>query len=169
MRISNICLFISVLSMFPSCVGYQLGNTKRKKLKHIENIYVPMVEDKTLEIKLAPQATNEIIKAISTDGTYRITRSNNSDATLNAVITAVDFDEFRSNRLDTLRAEELIMHIVIKWQLVDNAGKVLERGTSTGSTRFFADSNQRLSRDNAKSDAMQKAAQKITSRISNGF
>lgn len=128
-----------------------------------------MVEDKTLEIKLAPQTTNEIIKAISTDGTYRITRASNSDATLKAVIASIDYDEFRSNRLDTLRAEELIMNIQIDWELVDNKGKILEKGVSTGATRFFVDGNQRLSRDNAKSDALQKVAQKITSRISNGF
>lgn len=157
------------LSLFPSCVGYRLGNTKQAKLKHVNNIYVPLVDDQTLEVKLAPQVTNAIIKAISNDGTFRITRANNSDAALNAKIQTIKYDEFRSSRLDTLRAEELIIHVVIEWQLVDNAGKVLEQGTSTGASRFFADSNQRLSRDNAKSDALQEAAQKITSRISNGF
>jgi len=167
--ICNLFLGFIAMASLSSCTGYQLGNTKHQKLKHIKNIYVPMVEDKTLEIKLAPQATNQIIKAISTDGTYRITRSSNSDASLKAVISTIQYDEFRSNRLDTLRAEELIMNITAEWQLVDNAGKVLEKGTSTGSTRFFADSNQRLSRDNAKADALQKVAQKITSRISNGF
>ena len=164
-------LFLSFFSfsIIPSCVGYQLGNTKHQKLKDIRNIYIPMIEDKTLEIKLAPQATNQIIKAISKDGTYRVTRPNDSDATLKAVIRTINYDEFRSDRLDTLRAEELIMSVVIDWELVDNSGKILQKGVSTGSTRFFADSNQRLSRDNAKSDALQKIAQKITSRLSNGF
>ncbi len=162
-------LALMLLLVLPSCVGYQLGNTKHQKLRHIDNIYVPLVNDKTQEIKLAPQTTNEIIKAISNDGTYRITKESNSDATLNATIEYITFREFRSNRFDTLRADELTMNVRISWRLVDRYGKVLEKGNSTGITRYFADSNQRLSRDNAKTNALQKAAQKITSQISNGF
>ena len=80
-----------LLASLPSCVGYQLGNTKPENLKRIETIYVPMIEDTTLEIKLAPQATNEIIKAISKDGTFRISRSSNADATLSAVIKTINY------------------------------------------------------------------------------
>lgn len=168
-RMPLIVLAAASIAILPACVGYQLGNTKHEKLKHIEKIYVPQVLDDTLEIKLAPQATNEIIRAISNDGTYRISRSEDSDATLKAKITSVDFDEFRSNRLDTLLAEELTITIFIEWQLIDNAGKVLEEGRSSGQARFFTDDNQRLSRDNAKPDALQRVARKITSRLSNGF
>jgi len=158
-----------IFTSLPSCVGYQLGNTKHQKLLHIENVYVPLVLDETQEIRLASQATNQIVKAISQDGSFKITGSSDAHATLNAVIKTLTYTEFRSNRLDTLLSEELIMKVTIQWNLEDNTGKILEEGQSTGTTRFVADSNQRLSRDNAKNDALQKVAQKITSRIANGF
>lgn len=166
-------IFIPILSLFSlvlcSCSGYQLGNSKPSKLAHIKTITVPLVDNETQEVKLAAQTTNALVSTLSQDGSYRIVRKHEADATLHAVVKKIKFTEFRSNRLDTLRAEELNMIVHIDWQLVDNSGKVLEAGKSTGTTRFFSDANQRLSRDNAYPAAIQKAAQNITSRIANGF
>jgi len=159
----------AIVPLLISCSGYKLGNAKPRNLAHIKKIAVPMLENQTQEIKLAPQATNALVTAISNDGSYRIASENNADATLTGTIQNVKYSAFRANRLDTLLAEELTMVVSINWELKDNAGNVLQSGTSTGSTRFFADVNQRLSRDNAIADALQDAAQKITSRISNGF
>lgn len=162
--------FLMVITIgLSSCAGYQLGASKPLELKDIDLIYLPMIENKTQEIKLASQATNSLTRFINTDGTYQISTPAQSDATLKVVIEKIDYSEFRSSRIDTLRAEELTASIISSWQLVDNQSNVLLSGKSTGETRFFVDSNQRLSRDNALPDAIEDLSRKITSIISNGF
>jgi len=152
-----------------SCAGYHLGGAKPQELRKIQSIYLPMVDNKTQEVKLAAQATNSLVRYINNDGSYQVSTPAQSDATLRVVIEQIDYHEFRSSRLDTLRAEELTANIIATWQLVDNQSKVLLSGRSTGETRFFVDDNQRLSRDNAMYDAIDNLSRKITSRISNGF
>lgn len=169
MRISLISILSILTFALCSCTGYQLGNSKPTKLGHIKTLTIPLVQNDTQEVKLAAQATNALVATVSQDGSYKVVRKHEADATLHATIKKVEFTEFRSNRLDTLRAEELNMVIHMEWQLVDNAGKVLDSGKAAGATRFFTDANQRLSRDNAYPAAIQKAAQNITSRIANGF
>lgn len=160
---------LTALLLLSSCVGYKLGSAKPVALQGIKNISVPLVTNETLEIKLAPLATNALVSSISNDGSYRISKPSNSDAYLKATIKKIDYREFRSARLDTLRAEELTMNVIVAWELIANSGEVLLDGVSTGNTRFFSDNNQRISRDNAVANALQNAASKITSRISNGF
>ncbi len=168
LKIYLIPTLITVLFL-SSCAGYRLGSAKPESLRNIKNISVPLVKNDTLEIKLAPLATNALVSSISNDGSYRITEASNSDAYLKATIRKIDYREFRSARLDILRAEELTMTIVVNWELIDNSGSTLLSGSSTGETRFFNDNNQRISREHAVANALQNAASKITSRISNGF
>jgi hypothetical protein len=162
-------LFLAITACLSSCTGYQLGSAKPAELINIQSIYIPMIENKTQEIKLAPQATNSLTRFINNDGTFQVSSAAQSDATLRVVIEKIDYREFRSSRLDTLRAEELTANIVATWRLTDNQSNILISGRSNGETRFFVDDNQRLSRDNALHDAIQSLSRKITSRISNGF
>ena len=162
-------LLLAITASLSSCAGYQLGGAKPVELTNIQSIYIPMIENKTQEIKLAPQTTNSLTRFINNDGTFQVSTAAQSDATLKVVIEKIDYREFRSARLDTLRAEELTANIVATWQLIDNQSNILLSGRSNGETRFFVDDNQRLSRDNALHDAIQSLSRKITSRISNGF
>ncbi len=162
-------IILAITAGLSSCGGYHLGGAKPQELQEIELIYLPMVQNKTQEIKLASQATNSLVRFINNDGAYQVSTPAQSDATLRVVIEKIDYREFRSSRLDTLRAEELTANIIATWQLVDNQSKVLLSGRSEGETRFFVDDNQRLSRDNAMYDAIDNLSRKITSRISNGF
>jgi hypothetical protein len=162
-------LLLAITASLSSCAGYQLGGAKPVELTNIQSIYIPMIENKTQEIKLAPQTTNSLTRFINNDGTFQVSTAAQSDATLKVVIETIDYREFRSARLDTLRAEELTANIVATWQLIDNQSNILLSGRSNGETRFFVDDNQRLSRDNALHDAIQSLSRKITSRISNGF
>ncbi len=152
-----------------SCAGYQLGGSKPTVLQDIDSIYVAMAENKTQEIKLAPQLTNRLISFINNDGTYSVTNLDQSQAILSIVINNITYDEFRSSRLDTLLAEELTATISTSWQLKDHHSKVLLKGKSSGKTRFFVEGNQRLARDNSLYDAIDNLSRNITSRISNGL
>lgn len=162
-------IILAITAGLCSCSGYQLGGSKPHQLREIQLIYLPMINNKTQEIKLASQATNSLVRFINNDGAYQVSTLAQSDATLRVVIEKIDYREFRSSRLDTLLAEELTANIVATWQLVDHQSKVLLSGRSNGETRFFVDDNQRLSRDNAMYDAIDNLSRKITSRISNGF
>ena len=169
--LSAICSIslIAITASLSSCAGYQLGGAKPDELRDVQLIYLPMVENKTQEIKLASQATNSLTRFINNDGAYQISTPAQSDATLRVIIEKIEYREFRSARLDTLRAEELTANITATWQLIDNQSNMLLSGRSSGETRFFVDDNQRLSRDNALHDAIQNLSRRITSRISNGF
>lgn len=169
LKVISVITILATAASFSSCAGYQLGGSKPLVLKDINLIYVPMIDNKTQEIKLAPQATNSLTRFINNDGAFRVSTPAQSDATLRVVIEKIDYREFRSSRLDTLRAEELTANITATWQLVDNQSQVLLSGRSNGETRFFVDDNQRLSRDNALYDAVNDLSRKITSRISHGF
>jgi len=162
-------LTLAITTSLCSCSGYQLGGSKPKELQGIQSIYVPIVDNKTQEIKLAPQTTNSLVRFINNDGTYQVSTPAQSDATLHVTIEKINYREFRSSRLDTLQAEELTSEIVASWKLIDNQSQLLLSGTSNGKTRFFVDDNQRLSRDNSIYDAVDNLSRKITSRISNGF
>lgn len=162
-------IILAITAGVCSCSGYRLGGSKPEELREIQSIYLPMVSNKTQEIKLASQATNSLVRFINNDGAFQVSTPAKSDATLRVVIEKIDYREFRSSRLDTLRAEELTATISATWQLVDNQSKVLLAGRSNGETRFFIDDNQRLSRDNAMYDAIDNLSRKIASRISNGF
>jgi len=165
----KLCILLVSIVHLSSCAGYQLGGSKPHGLQHIDSVYIPLVDNKTQEIKLAPQATNSLIKFINADGTYKVSTLAKADAQLEITIETIEYREFRSARLDTLRAEELTAKIIATWQLLDTQSRTLLKGKSKGETRFFVDRNQRLSRNNALHDAIDNLSRKITSRISNGF
>lgn len=173
MQLTRNILFSLILSAMTlgltSCAGYQLGGSKPAALKGIDSIYVAMTENKTQEIKLAPQFTNRLISFINNDGTYSVTNLDQSQASLSVVIDRITYDDFRSSRLDTLLAEELTATIYTSWQLKNNQSEVILRGKSSGKTRFFVEDNQRLARDNSLYDAIDNLSRNITSRISNGL
>jgi len=168
LKVTYLSIILATTANLCSCSGYQLGGSKPSELKDIQSIYVPMVENKTQEIKLAPQSTNSLVRFINNDGTYQVSTPAQSDATLRVVIDRIEYREFRSSRLDTLLAEELTTHIHASWELVDNQSKKLLSGRSYGETRFFVGDNQRLARDNSMNDAIDTLSRKITSRITNG-
>ena len=83
----------------------------------------------------------------------------------------IQYTPLRSTRLDTLRPEELQNTVILNWKLLDarDRTKVLASGSSTGTSRFFVDSNLQTSRTNALPDALQRASEAMISRLSNGF
>jgi hypothetical protein len=105
------------------------------------------------------------------DGTYRITSDAKADAVLEGTLHRIEYTPLRSTRLDTLRPEELQNTVILNWKLTDarDRTKVLASGSSTGTSRFFVDSNLQTSRNNALPDALQRASESMISRLANGF
>ena len=154
-----------------SCTGYHLGGAKPAHLSHVKSIHVPLFENDTLLVRAESHATNSAVDAITRDGTYRIATSGTADAVLEGRVTRVGYSQVRSARLDSLRSEELGMDITIEWVLRDarNPARVLEKGKSKGSTRFFARGNLHVARTNALPDALRRASESMVMRFSDGF
>lgn len=166
MRLLALLLGIITLT---SCVGYRLGSSKPSHLANVRIIAVPLFKNDTLQPRIAALATNSCVDAIIRDGTFRIGNTDNADATLEASVETIKYEESRSQRLDSLRPEELNVTVYIKWKLVDSNNQALENGTTKGTSKFFVDDNLQLSRENAYPDALKNASQNLVSRIANGF
>jgi hypothetical protein len=164
-------LLLPVAVLATSCAGYHLGGAKPSALRDVKNISVPMFHNDTLHPRAEALATSAATDAIVLDGTYRITNPDTADAVLEGTVHTIDYTALRSTRLDTLRPEELQNTVTLTWKLTDarDRKKVLASGLSTGSSRFFVDSNLQTSRTNALPDALQRASDSMVSRIANGF
>ena len=154
-----------------SCAGYQLGGSKPTHLAHVKSINVPLFQNDTQLIRADAYATNSAVDALTRDGTYRIASDETADAVLNGRITSVKYSQISSSRTDSLRSEELGLVITIEWALIDasDPSRVLEKGKSRGSTRYFAGGNLHTARANALPDALRRACESMTARIADGF
>jgi hypothetical protein len=156
---------------FSSCTGYQLGGAKPAVLRDVKNINIPMFHNDTLHPRAEALATSAAADAVVLDGTYKISSNDKADAVLEGTVHRIDYTPLRSTRLDTLRPEELQNTVVLTWKLTDarDRSKVLASGSSTGTSRFFVDSNLQTSRTNALPDALERASESMVSRLANGF
>ncbi len=161
----------SAILLLTSCAGYHLGGAKPAHLAHVKSIHVPLFKNDTLLVRAESYATNSAVDALTRDGTYRITSAEKADAILEGRITEISYGQVSSSRRDTLRAEELSMTITIEYILRDsrNPSLILEKGTARGSTRFFALGNLHVARTNALPDALRRACESMTTRITDGF
>lgn len=163
-----VCL---VLPFLGSCAGYRLGGSKPASLSKVGRIAVPMFENGTLHPRAEVLATSAVTDALSTDGTYRLSRREDADAVLEGKVSDIRYSAIRGSRLDTLLPEELANQVTIQWTLRDarNPIKVLAQGKSTGKSQLFVSSNLQTARNNALPEAMERAAEQLVTRISTGF
>lgn len=154
-----------------SCAGYQLDGAKPAAMAGIGTISVPMFGNDTLHPRAEALATSAVAEAFIEDGTYRIATRGEADAVLEGSVETIDYAQVRSERLDTLRPAELQNTVTLRWTLRDAADRdrILATGTSSGTSRFFVDSNLQTSRNNALPDALQRASEALVSRLANGF
>lgn len=157
--------------LFASCAGYQLGGAKPAALKDVRTISVPMFRNDTLHPRAEAMATTAATSAFVLDGTYRISSPDKADAVLEGTVKKIEYHQLRSNRLDTMRPEELENTVTIVWTLRDSRdpSKLLASGESEGTSRFFVDSNLQTARNNALPDALERASEAMVSRLANGF
>jgi hypothetical protein len=164
-------LLLLVAACLTSCVGYQLGGVKPKSLAKVKTIAVPMFANDTQHPRAEALATSAVTSAFTQDGTYRIASREKADAVLEGRVHRIDYVQLRTNRLDTLRPEELQNNVTLAWVLKDarDPTKVLASGSSSGSSSFFVDSNLQTSRNNALPDALEHAGDSLVSKLANGY
>lgn len=161
---------IAMVSLI-SCAGYRLEGRRPQALAHVKNIHIPLFENKTLIPRGEALATNSVIDAIASDGTYRIVDDSSADAVLTGTVESISYDQVRATRLDTLRSEELENTITLNWELRDakNPLKLLAKGRASGTSRFAVDANLQTARTSALPDAMQRAASQVAGRLTDDY
>ena len=156
---------------FSACTGYQLGGSKPSHLAAVHSLHVATVRNDTQFPRAAAHATNAIAEALVQDGTYRMGTADDADASLQATLSTIEYGQIRSSRRDSLRSEELEMTVHLNWTLVaaDDTLHILEKGHSTGTTRFLVDPNLQTARQTALPDALKRAAESMVGRLADSF
>lgn len=164
-------LVLVSLLLLTSCVGYRWGGTKPTHLSEIHRIQVPLAKSQVIFPRAEVLLTNSLVDGLTQDGTYRIGKSEKSDAILYLTLENLRYRQIRSSRDDILRSEELSLEAQVHYRLVSliETGKILEEGDATGRTRLFVDQNLQTARANALPDALERVALKIVSQLSDGI
>jgi len=154
-----------------SCAGYELGGLKPRSLEGVSTIAVPMFANSTQHARAEAMATSAVASSMVRDGTYRITNVDAADAVLEGDVRSIDYSPVRGSRFDTLLAEEFRNTVTLEWRLRDarDPTRILARGTSTGTSQLFRDSNLQTARNNAINEAMEDAANTLVSRIADSY
>jgi hypothetical protein len=154
-----------------SCTGYQLGGIKPASLAQVKSVTVPMFSNATLHPRAEALATSAVANAFVLDGTYRIASADHADAVLEGKVESIHYASVRSIRYDTMHPEELANTVTLRWTLRDakNPAKILASGSSSGSSKLYVAQNLQTARNNALPDALERAAEALVSRLSNGY
>lgn len=154
-----------------SCAGYHLGGIKPAPLANVRTIAVPMFSNSTQHPRAGAMATSAVINALVQDGTYRIATVGQADAVLEGDLDSITYSAIRGTRLDSLYPEELANTVTLKWKLRDakDPARELASGSSKGTSQLFVSSNLQTSRNNALPEALERAGEALTSRLTNGY
>ena len=170
LRNAALALASSSALVFASCAGYTLGSNKPAEFEAISNVAIPTFKNDTLEPRLSVLMTGEAVKQFQNDGTYTISRVEDSDAVLRCTIVKTDRRQLRSARFNTLVSSELGVRTEVEYEFIDNAtGIVLNKGTVVGDTNIFLDPNFQLTERQAFDEISREIAFALVSRLSEGW
>ena len=139
-------------------------------MRGITTLAVPVSKNQTLEPNVEALLADTITKQLQTDGTYSISYSDLSDAVLTTTLTAVRRAPARSLRGNVIATSEYVLFTTVQYNLVESAtGRELMSGNVTGQTSFFVTSDLQTDEQQALPLAFADTANKLASRLSEGF
>ncbi|MEY2518273.1 MAG: hypothetical protein QOF24_32 [Verrucomicrobiota bacterium] len=151
-------------------MGYHLGPAKPAQLSQIHAIAVPMFRNNTLVPRIEALVTGTVIKQFQQDGTYRIAREEDADATLKAEIVSVGRSPARSVRGNVLSTTEFNLSVTVSYKLVGRDGKVIAGpGSAAGATSFFVGTDVSTDERQALPLAVEQLATSLVSQLSEGW
>jgi hypothetical protein len=151
------------------CSGYRLGADRPASMEGIRTIAVPLFRNHTLEPRSSAIVTNNVVRLLQNDGSYRIADSSQADAVLKGTIQRFERRQLRAARNNSLRTRELELRVWIDYTVETRDGAVLLRGTANGSTSLFLDPNFQLTERQGIDDASLRAAEDLVSRLCEGW
>ena len=156
--------------MLTGCAGYTVGPLKPARLASINTIAVPTFKNMTLEPRSSVLITNEVVKRLQNDGSYKVASTTAADAVLKGTLVEIRRRPLRSARFNTLRTREMEFEIFIDFTLEDaRTREVLADGKARGSSNIFLDENFQLTERQALNEAATEAARDLVTRLSEGI
>jgi len=162
-------VFAVVAVVFSSCAGYQMGASRPAAMEGVRTLAVPLFRNNTLEPRASSIVSNNVVRLLHNDGTFKLVDSSLADAVLKGTITRFDRRQLRSARNNSLRTRELELRVWIDYTVETRTGAVLMRGTANGSTSLFLDPNFQLTERQGIDDASLRAAEDLVSRLCEGW
>jgi hypothetical protein len=166
---TRLVLAATVLSL-AACAGYRVGPAKPTAMQGVATLAVPNVKNNTLEPRVDVMLTNAIISRLQEDGTYRVAREGAADAVLEVTLVRLERRQLRSARFNTLRSRELGLVADLEYRVVDlRTQEVISTGSVRGDTTIFADANYQNAERQAMPEVARRAAERLVSRIAEGW
>ena len=162
-------VFAVVAVVFSSCAGYQMGASRPAAMEGVKTLAVPLFRNNTLEPRASSIVSNNVVRLLHNDGTFKLVDSSLADAVLKGTITRFDRRQLRSARNNSLRTRELELRVWIDYTVETRTGAVLMRGTANGSTSLFLDPTFQLTERQGIDDASLRAAEDLVSRLCEGW
>jgi hypothetical protein len=138
-------------------------------MEGIQTLAVPLFRNHTLEPRSSAIVTNNVVRLLQNDGSYRIVDSSQADAVVKGTIQRFERRQLRAARNNSLRTRELELRVWIDYTVESRDGAVLLRGTANGSTSLFLDPNFQLTERQGIDDASLRAAEDLVSRLCEGW
>ena len=149
---------------------YTLGDARPAMMRGITTLSVPVSKNLTHEPNVEARLADTITKQLQTDGTYSITYTDRADALLETTLTTVRRMPARSLRGNVVATSEYILLTTVNYRVTEQAtGRELSTGDVTGQTSFFVTADLQTDEQQALPLAFADTANKLASRLSEGF
>jgi len=159
-----------LLTAFVSGCGYHLGEIRPTPMRSIRTLAIPTFKNKTYEPMIEVLTADTVIKQFQTDGTYTIVSDDIADAIVYGTITRVERRSERSVQNNVLATAEFNLNLEVTYEVVDRVtGRSLMRGTVTGKTSFFSNSDLQTTERQAIPLAAADAGQQLVVKLSEGW
>ena len=156
--------------LFSGCAGYTLGPAKPEFLSNVHRIAVPSFRNNTLSPRLESLVATTVVRQLQQDGTYQVVNEEAADAVLIGTVERVTRNPARSVRGNVLLTQEFTLIINLKYQLIERGtNKVLDVGRVDGQTNFFVSGDVQQDERQAIPLAIERAAVRLTSQLTEGF
>ena len=165
-----VCVALLAGSFSLGGCGYRLGPVAGSNLEGIRTIDVPMVRNETREPGIQAMLTDSIIQAFHNDGSLRVARQAESDATLHVTITDISYAPTRSITGDTRVTAEYRVTIQADVKLVSRSKPepILHVQSSEG-TEFFVGRNLQESQRQSIGVVSDRLARRIAEQVTEGW
>jgi hypothetical protein len=149
---------------------YTLGDARPAMMRGITTLSVPVSKNQTLEPNVEALLADTITKQLQTDGTYTIAYTDRADALLETTLTSVRRQPARSLRGNVIATSEYILYTTVNYRVTEQTtGRELQTGDVIGQTSFFVTADLQTDETQALPLAFADAANKLASRLGEGF
>jgi len=149
---------------------YTLGDARPAMMRGITTLSVPVSKNLTLEPNVEALLADTITKQLQTDGTYTIAYTDHADALLETTLSNVRRQPARSLRGNVIATSEYVLYVTVNYRVTEQTtGRELQAGEVVGQTSFFVTADLQTDEQQALPLAFADAANKLASRLGEGF